>query len=392
MIMPEVVNVSSIDEVSSWNVSDIVTDISCQMKPYEETLGSVVFKSIAFAIGMLVIVTALVGNGLVCIVITSSTQTISVINTLILNIAISDMIISLFYFPYLVNVIFMNYWPFGEALCCIYTYLNTLVIQVSTYTMVAISINRYVAVMWPLKTRASKHNVKSIIYLVWTLSAVTSFPYLIANGLQQPFVWYKKCDLYICNATFSNRKLKKLYIDTLGVLHTCIPTAVLLFTYISIGVVLWRQTTPGEAQNLRDLTIVRSKIKMTKIMLIVVLAFIICWLPFSILFNTTPYEPIVSMNTWDHRAPFCFMLYWLGMSHTCHNPIIYCCMNNEFRKELVRLLRKNPLLGRCLCRVNTSAAEAMPLQANHCQSDRSSSRGQPSSVATVPVDLPFRVF
>ncbi|XP_050436338.1 RYamide receptor-like [Adelges cooleyi] len=281
MIMPEVVNVSSIDEVSSWNVSDIVTDISCQMKPYEETLGSVVFKSIAFAIGMLVIVTALVGNGLVCIVITSSTQTISVINTLILNIAISDMIIPLFYFPYLVNVIFMNYWPFGEALCDVYSYLNTVVIQVSTYTMVAISINRYVAVIWPLKTRASKQNGKSIIFLVWTLSAVTSVPFLFANGLQQPSIWYK---------------------------------------------------------------------------------------------STTSYKPIVSMSTWDHRAPFCFMLYWLGMSHTCHNPVIYCCMNNEFRKELVPLLRKMPLLGRCLCRVNTSVAEAIPLQAKHCQSDRSSSR------------------
>jgi len=64
-------------------------------------------------------------------------------------------------------------------------------IQVSAYTLVAISVNRYIAIMWPLKQRTRKHQAKYIIALVWTMSIITSFPFLLATSLDQVIFIFK---------------------------------------------------------------------------------------------------------------------------------------------------------------------------------------------------------
>lgn len=54
-----------------------------------------------------------------------------------------------------------RYWPFGSTflgstLCRIVNYTQAISVLVSAYTLVAISIDRYIAIMFPLKPRLSK--------------------------------------------------------------------------------------------------------------------------------------------------------------------------------------------------------------------------------------------
>lgn len=58
--------------------------------------------------------------------------------------------------------------------------------QVSAYTLVAISVDRYIAIMWPLKPRASRHHTKYIIALVWMVAVMTAFPIWLVTSLNQP--------------------------------------------------------------------------------------------------------------------------------------------------------------------------------------------------------------
>lgn len=64
-------------------------------------------------------------------------------------------------------------------------------VQVSAYTLVAISVDRYIAIMWPLKPRATRHHAKYIIALVWTVAVITAFPILLVTALDQPTYWHK---------------------------------------------------------------------------------------------------------------------------------------------------------------------------------------------------------
>lgn len=70
--------------------------------------------------------------------------------------------------------------------------------QVSAYTLVAISVDRYIAIMWPLKPRASRHHAKYIIALVWTVAIITAFPILLVTTLDQPSIWHQVTFLFKC--------------------------------------------------------------------------------------------------------------------------------------------------------------------------------------------------
>ncbi|CAI6369172.1 unnamed protein product [Macrosiphum euphorbiae] len=117
--------------------------------------------------------------------------------------------------------------------------------------------------MWPLKPRASRHHAKCIIALVWTVAVITAFPILLVTTLEQPSFWHQECGFYICNEKWPSENVRHYYNVALLVLQYCIPFAVLLFTYVNIGVVVWGKRTPGEAQNSRDVRMAKSKRKVT---------------------------------------------------------------------------------------------------------------------------------
>lgn len=52
-----------------------------------------------------------------------------------------------------------------------------------------------------------------------------------------------------------------MYSHVLMLLQYIVPTAVLLFTYTKIGIVIWCHRIPGEAENSRDQRIAKSKKK-----------------------------------------------------------------------------------------------------------------------------------
>ncbi|KRK04350.1 uncharacterized protein Dyak_GE23710, isoform B [Drosophila yakuba] len=85
---------------------------------------------------------------------------------------------------------------------------------------------------------------------------------------------------------------------------------------------------------------------MVKMMLMVVVVFTSCWLPFNIL------QLLLNDEEFTHWEPLpyvWFAFHWLAMSHSCYNPIIYCYMNARFRSGFVQLMHRVPGLRRCCC-------------------------------------------
>ena len=73
---------------------------------------------------------ALTGNGLVCYVVQSSPRMKTVTNYFIVNLAVGDILMTLFCVPFSsVSTLLLQYWPFGTELCHTVSYS-----QVSFYT------------------------------------------------------------------------------------------------------------------------------------------------------------------------------------------------------------------------------------------------------------------
>lgn len=92
-----------------------------------------------------------------------------------------------------------------------YLYLQAVSVLVSAYTLVAISVDRYLAIMWPLKPRMSKRQAKVIIGIVWLVALWTALPILLLSNLVQPIQWYEKCDRFVCLEKWDNLDYRNYY-------------------------------------------------------------------------------------------------------------------------------------------------------------------------------------
>lgn len=82
---------------------------------------------------------------------------------------------------------------------------------VSAYTLVAISVDRYMAIMSPLKPRMSKRHAKVIIGTVWLVALGTALPILLVSNLSQPELWYTECGRFVCEEKWDNLDYRYCY-------------------------------------------------------------------------------------------------------------------------------------------------------------------------------------
>ncbi|XP_037029317.1 RYamide receptor-like isoform X2 [Bradysia coprophila] len=310
-------------------------------------LSSTYFQTTVYIMYISIFLVALFGNGIVCYIVQSSPRLHTVTNFFIFNLAVGDILMSLFCVPFsFVSILLLHYWPFGSVMCHLVNYSQAVSVLVSAYTLVAISVDRYIAIMWPLRPRITKRYAKCIIFVVWTIALLTAIPIPVVSKLEQPDGWHRQCGKHICQENWTSAMSNYYYTLALLTLQFVIPLAVLIFTYTRIAIAVWGKRPPGEAENSRDQRMARSKRKMIKMMVTVVIVFIICWLPFNVLVLLLNDSAFV---TWEPIPYFWFAFHWLAMSHSCYNPVIYCYMNARFRGGFVQILHCIPGVRRCFC-------------------------------------------
>ncbi|XP_017036899.1 RYamide receptor [Drosophila kikkawai] len=341
-------NFPELDE--SFNVT-ILMNFSCDVTDDSESgdlWSSVYFKSAVYLLYIPIFMFALMGNGTVCYIVQATPRMRTVTNYFIANLALGDILMSLFCVPSsFISIYILNYWPFGIVLCHFVNYSQAVSVLVTAYTLVAISIDRYIAIMWPLKPRITKRYAKFIISGVWFIALATAFPIpLVSRLVQPPSPWHQKCDKYICREMWPERNQEYYYTLSLFTLQFVVPLLVLIYTYTRIAIRVWGKRPPGEAETSRDQRMARSKRKMVKMMLTVVFVFTSCWLPFNIL------QLLLNDEEFANWAPLpyvWFAFHWLAMSHSCYNPVIYCYMNARFRGGFLQIMHRVPGLRRCCC-------------------------------------------
>ena len=62
-------------------------------------------------------------------------------------------------------------------------------------------------------------------------------------------------------------------------------------------------------------------------MIIVVVTFALCWLPYHVYFIVTGLNN--HLSKWKYIQQVYLTVMWLAMSSTMYNPIIYCCLNSR---------------------------------------------------------------
>ncbi|KFD48005.1 hypothetical protein M514_11133 [Trichuris suis] len=104
-----------------------------------------------------------------------------------------------------------------------------------------------------------------------------------------------------------------------------------------MGRALWGMNTIGEHRQEMQ---IRAKRKIVKMLTVVGTLFMICWLPYHIYF-TFLMHIFAEMDFLVAQHVYMGM-YWLAMSSTVVNPIVYCWMNSRFRAGFMYAFRWLP--------------------------------------------------
>ena len=98
--------------------------------------------------------------------------------------AVADLCVALFCVYQNLSVYIFSEWSFGDLLCRMYHFVHALSYTASVYILVVISLERYLALVYPLLSRRllTMKKLKITILIVWLLSAICCFPRFIIFG------------------------------------------------------------------------------------------------------------------------------------------------------------------------------------------------------------------
>ncbi|KAK8785655.1 hypothetical protein V5799_007982 [Amblyomma americanum] len=132
-----------------------------------------------------IFIVGLLGNGLVVLVVLRNRQMRSTINFFIMNLSVADLLFIVVCVPFTAWDYMLNYWSFGDAWCRIHLYIFTVCAGASIYTLVLMSADRFLAVVYPLRSMPIRTPTNAFrrILLTWIIILVACVPVLLSHGM-----------------------------------------------------------------------------------------------------------------------------------------------------------------------------------------------------------------
>ncbi|XP_013794541.1 tachykinin-like peptides receptor 86C [Limulus polyphemus] len=280
----------------------------------------------------LMVTIATFGNIIVIWIVIAHRRMRTVTNYFLLNLSLSDLMMATF--NCIFNFIFMlhSHWPFGSVYCTVSNFIAYLTVSVSVFTIAATSIDRFIAIVHPLTPRMPKKVVYLLVGVTWISGTILSVPTLLysttltyryPDGSLRTLCYLNWPDGPAGNS-YSDYKYNLFFL----VMTYVLPMLTMAATYSKMCCTLWGNHGIGVETD-RQKNLIRSKQKVVRMLVVVVLIFAICWLPYHIFFLYTFHFPKVLQTPYIQHIYLAF--YWLAMSNCMYNPIVYFVMNNKFR-------------------------------------------------------------
>ena len=287
----------------------------------------------------LILVVSLVGNSLIVLIVYKTPTLRKPINMLIANMAMSDLLYPIFPIPVRLTELHVGSWliggTLGQALCKIYPFFSDISSLVSIQSLVLITVDRYAAVVAPLRSPLISRKVcRCLIVGTWILAAAFHSPFLFTFNLVE-YQEEKWCENQ-WEVIFGENSAFGIYILSAFIFFYYIPFVVFVILYSIILIKLKKQVHPGEQSANAEEQRTRRNRNVLKMTVAIVVAFFICWIPFSIQVVTFYFVP---KNTFDckffvsHNVAL-FMAY----TNCAINPIICLTFSSNYRQALRRLV------------------------------------------------------
>ena len=285
----------------------------------------------------LILIASLAGNSLIGILVYKTKTMRKSINFMIVNMAMSDLLFPIFALPVILAELHAGSWLIlGEALCKLVYFLQNISIAVSVQSLVLITVDRFGAVVFPLRSPLISSKLCLVfIPATWIVASVVFTPYLFALKLVD-----KRGDLTCAlrwKETFGESSSKVHFILAVSAVFLYIPFALMLILYCTIIITLKKKKLPGERSLKAEKQLTQRNRNALKMAIAIVLGFAICWIPLSV-FN------VLYFFVWDtSTAVTCsimqyhFIASFIARANCAVNPCICFTFSGNYRRGLKSL-------------------------------------------------------
>ncbi|RDD38201.1 Neuropeptide FF receptor 1 [Trichoplax sp. H2] len=305
-----------------------------------------------FRLSVVVISLCIIGlilNITLCVTIFTKKNLQQPINRLIANLAISDMIHCIllsfkFTYPAVVasNPQFYSNLSFSTItlVCNTLAFTGILGVSSSMITLAVIGIERYRAIIYPLKSPLSKQHIKFFFPVIWTISVTTALILVVGRD-------YTTYEVLDCTGAFSSRgTVRNAALTTIfATISIFIPIVIIICCYVTIAIKLCRKTIPMDES---DYKIHMARIEHKKnacvvTLLVMTILSALSFCPFSTLFLWITYSKLLNPQlhkTLPYQFWSLFQSFIILLILPCIlNPILYNIASNSYRKEMKNLLK-----------------------------------------------------
>uniref|UniRef100_A0A3Q0RFS4 Somatostatin receptor 5 n=1 Tax=Amphilophus citrinellus TaxID=61819 RepID=A0A3Q0RFS4_AMPCI len=280
---------------------------------------------VIIVIHIIVFIVGFLGNTLAIYVMARYAKMNTATNIYILNLAVADELYILG-IPFIGTNSILSYWPYGEAFCKISMTADTMSQFASTFSLTLMSIDRFLFVVYPVRSAKWRKPMlaKIISGIVWVVSSLIVLPVMIFSSVQENF--------NTCNISWPepNGVWSAVFILYTSILSFFGPLVVICLCYLFI-VIKVRSARERAGLTRRR----KSERKVTRMVVIIVLVFVLCWLPF---YMTNIVNLVYTIPETNTAANIYFSMVILTYVNSCANPFLYAFLSKNFKESFRKVL------------------------------------------------------
>lgn len=320
-------------------------------------------RAAKFTVYVIIFLFSLTGNTLVILSVILFKRLKTVPNIFIANLAACDLVTTVSSIPFDLPAEELGYWPYGAFMCKILWPLATFSTTSAVFTLLAISADRYGALLHPLNFRykITRRKCSFVMCFVYFLAATAVSPYLVFLKLFPP---EEPGLMPQCGEDWPELRLRKSYTVFLFVIQYGIPLVIMCYIYIRLGCLLQQNTRKASAMSLekkplqsphrkisqfstnsgsslrnRQSSMQRRKEqndKTVKMFLVIVMIFLVFMLPNQILWILYDFGNSQGLN--DHINLIAFVCRAFTYTNSVLNALVYGAWNNNFRRAFKAII------------------------------------------------------
>ena len=235
---------------SDLNINDSTVDFSDRMLVFQDYVLIVLYSVTTLL--------AILGNSTAIVIFTKGKRSKTDLRPFLINLAVADLIMAIFCIPFTFTYSLLGDWIFSEPMCPVVMFLQTASVTGSVSTNMAIGIDRFCAITFPLNsTRNAINRYRLTILIIWLIAIALSAVQLFVGGIQHNPITHQTD----CKENWPNNDLALFYTILILILTYIIPLIILTITYSIVGCILWKRNLPGNADAQRDASQLKAKSK-----------------------------------------------------------------------------------------------------------------------------------